>query len=302
MTATENAPQDRYAFGAHVKLRWPGRTSLTPAQWWSGFDDYLSLQKVLANHTNTRLETGAGQPANGIGATIAFDFMGGVTREVLVEKDDVSFVWKISMPEPNALFTFYEGTARIDASDATGCDVSYGIDVVLASQDEATRRSIIDQPTPPGPTRVDELARLVLERDGLSNTFTFPVATDIDSLWAVVGNWRDVSWVQGAKEAELSPPDRRTIYFADGSKLSERMWSCDTKTHTLVYEPLDGPMPVRMYLGTLSLQSTGTHKTQVTYKQTFIAKDGMDPVQVKTSLASAFRQRFAWVQQRFAAK
>ena len=63
----------------------------------------------------------------GLGATIAFDFMGGVTREVLVEKDDVSFVWKISMPEPNALFTFYEGTAPIDASDATGWHV-YSMD------------------------------------------------------------------------------------------------------------------------------------------------------------------------------
>ena len=288
---------DQYAFGAHVRLRWPGRTTLSAAQWWSGLDDYLALQRILANHEDTRLVTRDGQPENGIGATIEFSFMGGTTQEVLIEKDDVNYVWRIKMPEPNALFSFYEGTARIESIDERGCDVSYGIDCVLVAQDEAKRRAIIDQPTPPGPTRVDELARFVLERDGVQNQFTFPVAAPLDALWARVGNWGDVSWVHGATGAKVTSPSMRTVSFADGSSIAERLWSLDEKTHTLVYEPLASPMPVRMYLGTLTLQALeGGAATQVTYTQRFMPKEGLQRDVVRASLAEAFRARFAWIQ------
>jgi hypothetical protein len=298
MEETANTSTDKYAFGAHVILRWPGRTSLSAAQWWSGFDDYLALQCVLANHTDTKLV--AGSPPNGIGATIAFEFMGGTTREVLIEKDDVNFVWRINMPDTNALFSSYVGTARVESEDATGCDVSYAIDCVLVAKDRETRMKIIDQPTPPGPTRVDELARFVLERDGVKSSFTFPVACGADALWAVVGNWGDVSWVHGATKAEVTGPDRRTVFFDDGTHIDERMWSRDDAKRTLVYEPLGSPMPVRMYLGTLTLEETGPGQTQVTYTQCFVPKDGLRGEDVKRALAEAFRARFAWVQKRFA--
>lgn len=301
-SATTAATEDKYAFGAHVILRWPGRTTLSAAQWWSGFDDYLSLQRVLANHEDTRLETGPGKPANGIGATIAFEFMGGTTREVLIEKDDVRYVWRINMPETNALFSYYVGTARVESEDETGCDVSYGIDCVLVAEDRATRQKIIDQPTPPGPTRVDELARFVLMRDGVTSQFTFPVRCSADKLWSIVGNWSDVSWVHGARGAEVTGPDRRVVFFDDGTKLDERMWSRDDASKTLVYEPIASPMPVRMYLGSLHLESTGPSVTQVTYTQHFMPKDGMRGEDVKRALAGAFRQRFAWVQSRYDGK
>ncbi|MGI8425581.1 MAG: SRPBCC family protein [Actinomycetota bacterium] len=320
---------DQYAFGARVTLSCHGRTSLSAQQVWSGLDDYLALQgivahhadtpletgpveetgsgddylalqRILAHHADTRLETGPGKSANGIGATIAFDFMNGVVREVLIEKDDVNYVWRISMPEANTLFSFFEGTARIDSMDVSGCDVSYSIDCILASPDRATRAAIIDHPTPPGPTRVDELARFVLERDGVVGQITFPVACPIERLWGVVGSWGDVSWINGAKSTEVTATDRRVVYFEDGTRIDERMWSRDEKTHTLVYEPLGGPMPVRMYLGTLRLEDIGRHRTQVTYTHRFIAKDGLNPSDVKTALAAAFRARFAWVQKRFA--
>ncbi len=293
------ATDDKYAFGAHVVLRWPGRTTLSAPQWWSGFDDYLALQRILANHDDTRLDPS--KPANGIGATITFAFMGGTTGEVLIEKDDVRYVWRIQMPEQNALFSYYVGTARVESEDETGCDVSYGIDCVLASEDRATRQKIIDQPTPPGPTRVDELARFVLERDGLTSQFTFPVQCAAEKLWAIVGNWADVSWVHGARSTEVTG-DRRVVIFEDGTRLDERMWSRDDAKKTLVYEPIGNPMPVRMYLGTLSLEATGPSTTQVTYTQRFMPKDGLHGDDVKRGLAAAFRQRFAWIQSRYDGK
>jgi hypothetical protein len=298
MPTTNTTPIDNAAYGARVQMSWPGRTTLSARQWWSGFDDYLALQRVLADHEDTVLERG--RPANGLGATIAFEFMGGTMREVLIAKDDVRYIWKISMPEPNPMFLCYEGTARIDAADDAGCDVSYSIDFVLASTDRAARLAILNQAVPPGqPTRVDEVSRFVLNRDGVRNQFTFPVDCPLDQLWAVVGDWSGVGWVQGASKAEVLPTGRRLVTMEDGTRFEERLWSRDDQTCTLVYEPIMGPMPVRMYLGTVQLQAISGTSTQVTYSQVFIPKDGLDPMTLKGQLADGFRGRFRWIQQKF---
>ena len=298
MTTDDTKQIDQGAFGARLQMSWAGRTTLSAPHWWSGFDDYLALQKILANHDNTVIEPG--RPANGIGATIAFDFMGGVTREMLTSKDDVNYKWKISMPEPNAMFLFYEGTASIDSIDATGCNVSYSIDFILAATDRAAREAVLNQKAPEDqPTRVDELSRFVLNRDGVRNEFTFPVNCPLDQLWAVVGDWSSVAWVHGAKSAEVLPNGRRTVTMDDGVSFQERLWSRDDKTYTFVYEPIEGPMPVQMYLGTVSLRAISATVTQVTYSQVFVPKDGVDGGTLKVQLAAAFRERFAWIQKAF---
>lgn len=298
-TKIDHYEGDPYAFGARVKRQFPDRTPLSARQWWSGFDDYFAMQKVLGKHDDTVLESGPGKPPNGIGATIAFAYMGGVTRETLVLKDDVNYVWKIATPEANPTFSFYEGTARIHAEDAEGCDVSYTIDFVLTETDRALRQALIETPLPKGPTRAAEVGRFVLHRDGVRNQFTFPVECPLEKLWAAVGNWEDVSWVQNAVGVEVLPSDNRVIRFADGSALEEVLVSLDKETHTLTYEPVKPNMPVRMYHGILQLEATGPGTTQVTYTQVFIPKDGLDPVAVRAQLGDAFRSRFAWVQKTF---
>jgi hypothetical protein len=289
---------DPFAFGAVITREFPDRTPLSARQWWSGFDDYFAMQKVLGKHDDTTLDPS--KPQNGIGATISFAYMGGQTREVLDMKDDVNFLWKISIPEANATFSYYQGTARVHAEDPEGCDVSYAIDFTLTAEDRDVRQALIETPIPKGPSRANEVSRFVLGRDGVRNSFTFPVHAPIETLWAAVGDWNSVSWVQNATGVELLPSGARRVLFAGGTEMEETPVSIDATTHTLVYE-VNAParMPVRMYHGTVHLEATGPSTTQVTYTQLFIAKDELDPQVVRKALATSFCARFAWIQQAF---
>lgn len=70
---------DMYEFGVHVHMKDVKQIPITTKQFWSGFDDYLSIQKVLGLHENTQRVPGT--PENGVGAQIFFDYLGGKTYE-----------------------------------------------------------------------------------------------------------------------------------------------------------------------------------------------------------------------------
>lgn len=70
---------DIYSFGTHVLLKDVKQIPITVEKFWSGFDDYMELQKNLNHHENT--ERVPGTPENGVGAQIVFDFLGGKTYE-----------------------------------------------------------------------------------------------------------------------------------------------------------------------------------------------------------------------------
>lgn len=294
------AGDDKYAYGTRVKITQLEFVPLSASQFWSAFDSYLPLQAALGGHGETRLETGPGKPAEGPGATIVFfGEAGGVTREVLLTKDDVNRIWSIGVPGGNTMFTSYTGTASIVSESADGCIGSYAFEVVLASPDPLTRKGILDQTGAFATGRVVEAARFVLHRDGIKVEYTLPIHTPIRELWRAVGDWGNVSWVNGATRAELVTPTIRRIINADGSSTEERKVSANDETHTLVYEIYGGAMPVRMYQGTVRLDQTGEDTTQLTYNQQFIPRDGLDPNVVRAQISAAFLQRMAWVQKKF---
>lgn len=75
----QNSQETLYDFGVHVHMKDVKQIPITVEQFWSGFDDYLSIQKVLGLHDNT--ERVPGTPDNGAGAQIVFDYLGGKTYE-----------------------------------------------------------------------------------------------------------------------------------------------------------------------------------------------------------------------------
>lgn len=70
---------DPYAFGAHVRMKDVKEIPISIEKFWSGFDDFLELQKILNHHDNT--ERVPDTPENDVGAQIVFDYLGGKTYE-----------------------------------------------------------------------------------------------------------------------------------------------------------------------------------------------------------------------------
>ncbi|MBD1902797.1 SRPBCC family protein [Trichocoleus sp. DQ-A3] len=290
---------DDLEFGKHVSRTSVQKIPLSVNQFWSGFDDYLSLQKVLGAHENTELETDNGKPQNGVGAIIRFEFGGGITRERLVVKDDQNHVWKIEIPEPNVLFTFYEATARVYDTE-TGPEASLTFDVVMRSENREERAKALEIMEHFLPTRIPEVTNFVLKRDGIKCSFEFDVHCPVDKLWAVVGNWQDVSWVQYATGVNMGPGNKRQILFPNGGVVEETLVSRSDEERTLVYEMTKSvSMPVNLYRGTVKLTKVNAEVTKVNYDNIFIPQEGVDAQQLKANIEKMFNQRFEWIKSQF---
>lgn len=138
--------QEKYNYGQEISIKVEELVPLTKQQFWSAFDDYLELQKAISGHDDLALDTSDGRPANGVAATVFFTSPnGGRTTEILTEKDDVANLWTITVPEPNNLFTRYQGKAAIECVNDDGLIASYTFTVVLASPDKRTRTRLIDE-------------------------------------------------------------------------------------------------------------------------------------------------------------
>ncbi|MEP0883267.1 SRPBCC family protein [Trichocoleus sp. ST-U3] len=290
---------DDLEFGKHVSRTNVQKIPISVNQFWSGFDDYLSLQKVLGAHENTELETGDGKPENGVGAIIRFEFGGGITRERLVVKDDQTHVWKIDIPEPNVLFTFYEATARVYDTE-TGPEVSLTMEVVMRSENREDRAKALKIMENFLPTRIPEVTNFILRRDGIKCSFEFDVHCPVDKLWAVVGNWQDVSWVQYATGVKIEPDNKRQILFPNGGVVEESLVSCSNEERTLAYEMTkSASMPINLYRATVKLSEVNAEVTKVNYENIFIPEEGQDAQQLKASIEKMFNQRFEWVKSQF---
>ncbi|BAJ02411.1 SRPBCC family protein [Shewanella violacea] len=270
---------------------------LTVAEFWSGFDDYLTLQKALGGHEDTKLLTGGGRPNNGVNAEVAFSFAGGETREVLWQKDDTNHVWVMGLPQSNVLFSYYRATVAVWQAEKTA-KAKLTIDGVLVSKDEKERQLTLDTLAKFLPTRINEINDLVLQRDGLRMSLKLKLNYSIEDFWKIVSNWNDISWVMGATSMEDLGDDIRRVHFGDIA-LEEKLDSVTEETHTLVYSILKSAMPVSMYKGTLRLKSRGNDKLVLHYDSVFLPREGQDREAVKKGLEQGFAQRLEWMKNKF---
>lgn len=139
----------------------------------------------------------------------------------------------------------------------------------------------------------------VLQRDGIRCSFEFDVHCPVDKLWAVVGNWQDVSWVHYATGVNMGPGNKREIIFPKGI-VEETLVSRADEERTLVYEMTkSASMPVNLYRGTVKLTKVNAEVTKVNYDNIFIPQEGVDAQQLKANIEKTFNQRFEWIKSKF---
>lgn len=289
---------DYLASGKRLSRTSINPTSLSAKQFWSAFDDYLTLQQALSGHPDTTLETDNGKPANGVGATIRFEYKGSITRETLVVYDTEKYIWKINIPEPNSVFSFYEATSRVFET-GNGTEVTLTIDFALQGKTPEERTQILQvMANSAQPQRIEEINNFVLQRDGLRCSFEIEVNYSADKLWSVIGNWEDISWVQYATDVKMVPVGGRQVIFPN-NVLEEQLVYADDAERTLVYQVTKSPMPVNLYRGTVKLTEVTAAVTKVNYDNVFIPTEGKDPQQVKAEIEQIFNARFEWFKSKF---
>ena len=272
---------------------------LSVEEFWSGFDDYLALQKAFSGHDETHLLLGGGRPKNGVGAEISFSYRGAVTREVLWQKDDLNHVWVMGLPEPNNVFSYYRATVGVWEGAEGVTRAKLTIDCVLLAEDEEERQRSFALMEHFIPIRIGEICRWVLHRDGIRSRFELEMDYPLEKYWAAITDWNDITWVKDATRVEQLGDDVRQLWFNTGTTLTEKLVSTDENTHTLVYAVLTSPMPAKMYEGTITLKALGPKKTFLTYDGVYLPNDGVDPDQLKAGVDANFNARVEWTKETF---
>lgn len=294
-------PEELYGYGERVVLldqRW---TPLPASLLWSGFDDYLTIQKGLTYHEDTILEPG---PRNGPGAHISFANFGSRTYEELLIKDDVNLNWKIRLPRPNPIFSFYEAT--ISMRDGPDGSEGYAmLDGILIEKDDQKRHDFLKLTTGVWPERIRELADYIAERDGVRLKQEFIIKNSLEKMWSIVGNWSDVSWVMDAVNVKVDDETQpaRTITFEDGNEMYEFQKELDNDKHRLVYviEKSKTPMPYYLYKGTVTLSNVPENEVcvKVNYDSLILLKEGVKPDTTLPTMEANLQSRFRYLQKKF---
>lgn len=285
--------------GALIALSVTQDIPLSVEQFWSAFDDYLALQRIIGGHDDTVLLTGGGRPHNGVGAEVAFEYGGGITREVLWQKDDTNHVWVMGLPEPNVLFSYYRATIGVwQAAETARAKMT--IDGVLIAEDRAERRRVLEVINGFLSQRIGEVCRFVLHRDGLRSTYEFELDYDVEKFWAIISDGNNVEWIMNATGVVQLGDQVRRIEFGPWVPVTEKLLLNDASTRTLAYAVLKSALPATMYEATIRLSSSRPCKTTVRYESVYLVRDGADAQAVKAQIDRDFGRRIAWMKQTFA--
>ena len=293
---------DYLAAGKRLSRTSTNKTPLSPKKFWSAFDDYLTLQQALSGHPNTQLETD--KPANGVGATVGFEYRGSITRETLVVYDIEKYIWKIALSEPNSVFSFYEASIRVfpSSDESEGAEVTFTIDFAFQGKTPEERLQVLQvMANSPQPQRIKEIDNFILQRDGLRCSFEVDLNYPADKLWAVVGNWEDISWVQYATDVKMMPGAGRQIIFPS-TTLEEDLVYADDAERILVYELTKTTLPVSLYRGIVKINEVSPGATKMNYDNLFIPLEGKEPQELQSEMEQTFKARFEWFKSKFNTK
>ena len=84
------------------------------------------------------------------------------------------------------------------------------------------------------------------------------VAASAEAVWAVIGefgalaDWHPAATASSAEDVHGEV--HRTIVVGDGARLVEKLENLDNSAHTYSYSIVEGPLPVKDYLSTLSVE------------------------------------------------
>lgn len=111
---------------------------------------------------------------------------------------------------------------------------------------------------------------------------TIEINAPADKVWAIAGNFGDMSWHPAIAKTEISSGKNneaganRTLTLPDGGTIKEVLTSRDDAGMTMKYDITESVLPLREYSATLQVQSSGG-KTTVLWKSMFKRKDPANP-------------------------
>ena len=83
---------------------------------------------------------------------------------------------------------------------------------------------------------------------------TANIAASPDAVWAVVGDVATISdWVPAIETSSLEGDIRTAVFAGGGGTAHERIVSLDDSGRTYTYEYLDGPLPLKRYVSTITI-------------------------------------------------
>jgi len=102
----------------------------------------------------------------------------------------------------------------------------------------------------------------------------------LDHLWAEVANFNNVAaWHPDVTESQLQeesegttcskPGDVRVLKLRNGNVLRERLVAIDSRAHRYEYSVLDGQLPLKNHISSLSMQAIDAVHTEVTWNAFF---------------------------------
>lgn len=101
-----------------------------------------------------------------------------------------------------------------------------------------------------------------------------------DDVWAKARDYGDAgAWHPAVKKTEILGGENnkvgaiRMLTLQDGGQIREKLLAYDMKKRSFRYEILDGVMPVRKYVATISVAKTKDGKSVVTWQSSFKRKD-----------------------------
>lgn len=120
-----------------------------------------------------------------------------------------------------------------------------------------------------------------------------------DRVWAVLGNFSDISWCMGIERVELlgsGPGMTRKIYMPGlGAPIEEVLESSDDAGLTFSYTiPRGNPMPVTNYLATVRVEDLGGARCRVHWSATAEAT-GISGEQAAAILGDVYAQMLGWL-------
>jgi carbon monoxide dehydrogenase subunit G len=77
-----------------------------------------------------------------------------------------------------------------------------------------------------------------------------------DDVWAVIGNFGELTWMPGVETCELDGDDRILGMF--GMRIVERQLARDEKGKTLTYGIVDGDMKPEVHRATITVMPAGS--------------------------------------------
>ena len=78
----------------------------------------------------------------------------------------------------------------------------------------------------------------------------------VDDVWAVVGNFGDLSWMPGIEKCELEGDDRVLSMF--GMRIVERQFNRDEEACVIAYGIVDGDMKPEVHRATITVMPAGS--------------------------------------------